>query len=925
MDNKVISIKLYQKDYSDASVCEKSSLINRVQLDKMMEILTDRVNDAKVAKESSIDGRHNTISIFGNRGAGKTTFLRTALNIVKEKYADDVVVLNVIDPSKVEIKQHPFINIIAAIHECVDRCIHNDFISNNRNSHPTDYNEAYKQLLKGLPFMDGVGNDNGYNEWTDDLYISYQGMEKAEASNNLIDNFKKYIYQALKVLGKSCFVISFDDIDTNINKGFEILEVIRKYLVTEQIITILTGDLDLYSKLVRKSSWKSFDMEFLKQECEYSKRSKEEFSDMVNHLENQYLLKILKPEYRIHLKTVREVLESGFDVCVYTDEYTHESIHDCYRTFIEDLKISTKNSRSCEYIVIFLESLSIRTQLRILRLVDELIQLKKKNIVDDEKINQLSRDFVNIFWSDIKQKSLDAKSLVSESKFYTIEMMKFLVKLNLLEQCSDFMPHTDDETLNKALVAISSLFSTQANNLSFMLFDYWLRICYLKYAWYNTGGNIEKLHNIIKFSSLAEHDDLNKCIGLVSSFCRSEYKSHNMPNKTMPGTMIVENFKYHQIYNSFLDLISYGSIDGMGNSIRYVSIYKLFAVIRDFLYHKQNYTGNENHRQNPLVSLFRKLSQYREYIEPQQDINREAIVNEREFLNSDKYISDAYLFNSANWLGIAKETIEWNKKYDDYKRNIVSPQLLNRIFTRMFFTMVNIDSDDSYQSLGQKMNAYILAFLNAILVECSFDNIDNNIIVDNKNIENVFIENISNIDMDNDKYNIFIWFCQCPILRLYMDPCICKIIDFMGDGKKVSLNISLFKYKNIIRNRSIYEKKIDNNNILISNIISALNWIEQYRMNAIKDSDERKKRIIFSLKPYSNDIVMLDWGLPDNMIFSKAEKLGLVLEKATLANEVLNNKINTLNISLSSIRSKAIYIEKEQSDLYQYLCDINIK
>lgn len=59
-------------------------------------------------------------------------------------------------------------------------------------------------------------------------------------------------------------MIPFDDIDTDFKKGFEILEVLRKYITSGQIITILTGDLELYSKLVRKANWKCFDDDFLK-------------------------------------------------------------------------------------------------------------------------------------------------------------------------------------------------------------------------------------------------------------------------------------------------------------------------------------------------------------------------------------------------------------------------------------------------------------------------------------------------------------------------------------------------------------------------------------------------------------------------------------------------------------------------------------
>lgn len=52
---------------------------------------------------------------------------------------------------------------------------------------------------------------------------------------------------------------------------------------------------------------------------EYAGHRKEEFAEMIDQLENQYLIKLLKPEYRIHLKTIREYLEE--------DDYSLEVIY----------------------------------------------------------------------------------------------------------------------------------------------------------------------------------------------------------------------------------------------------------------------------------------------------------------------------------------------------------------------------------------------------------------------------------------------------------------------------------------------------------------------------------------------------------------------------------------------------------------------
>lgn len=729
MENNRIFFDFRQTDYSDAAVCNDSELVNKVQMEKIMELIEEQVQKSKnfkLPESNKIEKQqhvHNTISIFGNRGAGKTTFLQTSLYLISQKYEKDAVLLKVLDPSLLDCKQHPFISIIASIHELVEECINKDYL-NRGNISKTDkdkYDSSYKKLLKGLPFIDGVGSANSYQDWDDDLYVSMQGMEKAEASNNLIDNFIEYVYDALKVLNKKCFIIPFDDIDTNINKGFEILEVIRKYLITEQIITILTGDLDLYSKLVRKASWESFSKDFLEKECNYSKRNPDEFSHMINHLENQYLLKVLKPEYRIHLKTIREVIESGESIIgVYINDSSFADISVCYQYILDKIGFKTENIRVTNQIIYFWEGLSIRTQMRLLKLLSN---------YHDERHNDknnFTHEFINIFWNDIKQKSLNAKSLVNDDKYYPVEMMKFLIDTKSLSDCSDFMPHTNDDILNKALLAISAQFTKQVNKSGFMIFDYWVRVCYMKYVLesFKVDDTTNILDEIVKFSSVLEHDDITKCIGLVEAYSRSKYKSQSLPYKTMPGTMIIDEnvARNNNSFGKYLDLISHGTIDQSNNLIRYVSIYKLFAVIRDCLFNSLKYSIREglNKRRNNTL-IIKKIAQFRGYLEPtifETKYNYSYDSEKYNLLNDDLLREDNVI-----WDSITCNFIEWKKDSLKIFSSLgnVTPQLLNRIFTRTYFTMINIDKDSSYVNIGQKFNAYIIAFLNSVLVEWSFE------------------------------------------------------------------------------------------------------------------------------------------------------------------------------------------------------------
>lgn len=102
MENNRIFFDFRQTDYSDAAVCNDSELVNKVQMEKMMELIEEQVQKSKnfkLPESNKIEKQqhvHNTISIFGNRGAGKTTFLQTSLYLISQKYEKDAVLLKVL-------------------------------------------------------------------------------------------------------------------------------------------------------------------------------------------------------------------------------------------------------------------------------------------------------------------------------------------------------------------------------------------------------------------------------------------------------------------------------------------------------------------------------------------------------------------------------------------------------------------------------------------------------------------------------------------------------------------------------------------------------------------------------------------------------------------------------------------------------------
>lgn len=952
-NNKTIELKLSQSEFSDAMVCNDQNLIHKVQMNQILEIVDAQFQKAKNYTPSTTpeDRKivHNTISIFANRGAGKTTFLLSALKRIRDNYKKNVVCLRPLDPSIIDCKQHPFINIIAAIHQTVEESIKEDPWKKPSVDKDCleEYKSIYKKLLKGLPFIDGIGNENIYQNWDDELFISMQGMERAEASNNLIDYFHAYVHKALKLLQAVCFVISFDDIDTNFQKGYELLEVIRKYLTTEQIICILTGDLELYGKLVRKASWKCFDSTFLNKERTYAKRSEDEFSTMVNHLENQYLLKILKPENRIQLHTINEVIEldeSTIYIYFSDDQKEKWTLDNCYTALLKSLNFPTNNQRVLTSVLLFLKSLSLRSQIRLLYLIKKHISSEtdsnedlsndknRKRELKLKKENNIVTEMANIFWNDINQKATNAKKLITLDPFYTVEMQTFQLHNHLLAGGSNFMPSTNDETLNKALLTIGSLYNVQAEKYSFLIFDFWLRLCYVQYATetFVDGHTAQSINDFITFSCLNDYDDLTKCMGLGQAYCQREYRKYfNMTDKSMAGTMIIDYWPLLQSNedNICTSLLLEGTQNEIQNETIIASVYKLFAAIRDILFQiETNNITIDNISPNQLDNtrlILSKLMQYRSYIEPNSNFNQIAMDTGQ--ILEDRELSFGDFYENETIDNLVEELLIWQSQYKYMLQNLnVSTQLLQRIFTRSYFTMVSIDRSKLYTNVGEKINAYIIGFLNAVLVENA---IENNFTFANlntsKEIDKIFKNNVTALFQNGsyilDHLGLYQWIINCPLLKKFLNPFIEKIIR----NDNIDTNWELYQYSTL-RNRiisKIYKNKEIRNNI--RNIDKAIQWIDnrststsQTFINFYLDNNYRKKLIYLDKEMEENELQK------DRVeLIQKKEKFSIL--KYQNDEFIRNNRQKKKRFTGPIIRDYTQY--KDDLSFYNYLCSIEIK
>ena len=280
-------------------------------IDGQLKEILDGDTSSYDETDGELDGtarsrKYGTISVFGDRGVGKTSFLLS----IRDKYHNnrDVAIMPFIDPTLIEEKGHVFLLIVGIIDEMVKNALAGMDDENGKGRLGREWASVKKDLAKGLPSLDNVGLTYQEPQWQEDEYIMNKGIEGVQAAFKLEGNFHKLINKALEILKKKALMMFFDDIDVDFMKGWGVLECIRKYLTSPKLIVLMSGNMKLYSKNVRRHQWENFGKAILKNEVDGNVEKTEEYIRLVNEIEGQYFLKILRSENRIYLYSLADNL-----------------------------------------------------------------------------------------------------------------------------------------------------------------------------------------------------------------------------------------------------------------------------------------------------------------------------------------------------------------------------------------------------------------------------------------------------------------------------------------------------------------------------------------------------------------------------------------------------------------------------------------
>jgi hypothetical protein len=257
--------------------------------------------------EISPTGSGLTYFIDGTRGAGKSTFLHYAYQHLPSSLSTvdtgecRVAKLMFLDPSRIENSEVLLLHVLKQLRRLVEE---SDSRHSSFEKNTAKFRELFKKMAGGLHLF--VSDTNSLKDLDAELFLDY-GLDRAADSQHLRETLHETINHVCDMCGVQALLIAVDDADTKATNCQDVLECVRKYLDTPKLIVLVTGDMEMYSLLVQNH----FQQDFARDDKGLNADRKRQQNRMVEHLEEQYLLKLFPIERRMQLKTLHTLISNN--------------------------------------------------------------------------------------------------------------------------------------------------------------------------------------------------------------------------------------------------------------------------------------------------------------------------------------------------------------------------------------------------------------------------------------------------------------------------------------------------------------------------------------------------------------------------------------------------------------------------------------
>ncbi|NTW93364.1 MAG: hypothetical protein HGB27_01640 [Chlorobiaceae bacterium] len=742
---------------TDTKAFDENHLIQQVAKEKFEKLvqgfiksLSDKANDENYRSHSfrtETSRVHNTILINGKRGMGKTSFILSILDQKNQKasWLDEVCNLRIIDPTMIESKEHIFLNIIVRIKKKIEEY-------RNSNCYKSDncfqeWKDSLKKLAGGLCVLDGVGSDPLKNDlWDSPELILEKGLVNSKQGSELEQNFHLFLDASLVLLEKKVFLLVLDDIDTSLKEGKAILEILRKYLTSRKLIIVMLGDIDLYATIVRQLQWEKMDPNeaLLKYEKDGSE-IKGFYRSQIEHLEEQYLTKLLKPENRIKLQAIQEMKKH---LTVQCDKEDEQSLTDVVARLIETVFLTKPQAQYAKLYEQTLLAQSTRSVVQVLRGArDSGIICPKESDKNQLSPNAFVEVLRQLFFTTLK------KNLEPFDLLYTTKDRSLLnrVAVYMLKQAISrdshmkLLPEYRDDEKNITMLFLNAEINAQLTPQHYL--SYMIKV----------GYALERFGDAEKQQGFFDHVGLDSDISNANIARRllSTIKiDFNSPKSVFFGNFFLSG--KGGLEKSKLALFMSYVISPKKKSYMYISFLNLLGILADIsMSIKVSADGELDTECQKILESCRLIRGIHSY-------NIDAIGGS--FNDGvDKYYDMPEFDIDA---GLIKDICIWGGNVLKINQMLSMADLAN-IWVRFSYSLNEIDSrsENSRKDYAEMLELYVAAFLNAVYVCCEEKRGKQIDITNPSTSPNHFYNKLVKYHPDEKEWTFFDYLLVCPVFN----------------------------------------------------------------------------------------------------------------------------------------------------------------
>lgn len=262
----------------------------------------DQIVEAKDEDSYKSSSRNNNLILFtGQRGSGKTSAIESVAKYLHNNTYEEKTYycLPMIDPSFFTKDTNLLKTVLSRVFGEAK------FLMKKQNK--KDASSSYDKLLKAFDKVQkalGVLEESGKLRFNmESLNETSEALEMNKLMQYLVDEFRNYLFSIEdKKVDKLILVI--DDIDMNVSCAADMLEQVRKFLMLDNLIVIMSANL------------KQLQNEICERICgSYPNSLKDNNSDVADDVEDQatkYLLKVFPTSRRVHVENPAERLVDTF-------------------------------------------------------------------------------------------------------------------------------------------------------------------------------------------------------------------------------------------------------------------------------------------------------------------------------------------------------------------------------------------------------------------------------------------------------------------------------------------------------------------------------------------------------------------------------------------------------------------------------------